>query len=292
METDIITPTSSTSVGFNVTSDAGYHRRLDVFSADAPAADWAIYPDSATLEVVWGRHVANPTGRYLYSGVVTNAASLSSVSKLGKIAMGRGHTLSNSYYLPAAYSVGGGAVGICPAGFHPRGEDSVGRIGSTTGRTLSHLSHTEGQIADRYWCRSDLRFLRRFHPYTRPGLPLHPQAQNMSATVAFFVYGRVNCFYTADSSSQPAGSGTTGLVSVGDNAFGCDYPYHPLPLCDPDPDNGSDSDWRAYTAPEIANCWNGHPAFQQNSRNRLRQRSSRPAAAGWFHSRRLRDRRA
>ena len=74
----------------------------------------------------------------------------------------------------------------------------------------------------------------------------------MSATAAFFVYGRVNCFYTANSDTQPTGSETTGLESLGNNAYGCDYPYHPLPLCDPDPDNGSDSDWRAYTRTEIA----------------------------------------
>ena len=247
---------STASSSFAVTSDAGYQRRLDVFSADAPAADWAIYPDSATLEVVWGRKTANPTGRYLYSGLVTNAASLNSVSKLGKIAMGTGHSRPASGYLSSAYSVGGGSVGICPAGFHPRGEDSVGRIGNTTGRTLSHLDHAEGQIADKYWCRSDLRFLRKLYPYTRTGVTLHPQAQNMSATEAFYAYGRVNCFYTANlpaGQTDPAdGSGTTGLKDLGDNAYGCEYPYHPLPLCDPDPDNGSDSDWRAYTAPEIA----------------------------------------
>ena len=246
---------STASSSFAVTSDAGYQRRLDVFSADAPAADWAIYPDSATLEVVWGRKTANPTGRYLYSGLVTNAASLNSVSKLGKIAMGTGHSRPASGYLSSAYSVGGGSVGICPAGFHPRGEDSVGRIGNTTGRTLSHLDHAEGQIADKYWCRSDLRFLRKLYPYTRTGVTLHPQAQNMSATEAFYAYGRVNCFYTANlpaGQTDPAdGSGTTGLKDLGDNAYGCEYPYHPLPLCDPDPDNGSDSDWRAYTAPEI-----------------------------------------
>ena len=247
---------STASSSFAVTSDAGYQRRLDVFSADAPAADWAIYPDSATLEVVWGRKTANPTGRYLYSGLVTNAASLNSVSKLGKIAMGTGHSRPASGYLSSAYSVGGGSVGICPAGFHPRGEDSVGRIGNTTGRTLSHLDHAEGQIADKYWCRSDLRFLRKLYPYTRTGVTLHPQAQNMSATEAFYAYGRVNCFYTANlpagQTDPAAGSGTTGLKDLGDNAYGCEYPYHPLPLCDPDPDNGSDSDWRAYTAPEIA----------------------------------------
>ena len=240
-----------------VTSDVGYQRRLDVFSADAPAADWAIYPDSATLEVVWGRYTANATGRDFYARQVS-LGTLATVAKLGKVAMGNSTALGYDRFLARAQSVGGTHTGsICPEGFHPRGEDSVGRIGNTTGRTLSHLSHAEGQIADRFWCRSDLRFLRKFFPYTRPGVTLHPQAQGMSATAAFFVYGRVNCFYTADhypaTAADPApGSGTTGLESLGDSAYGCDYPYHPLPLCDPDPDNNSDSDWRAYTGPEIA----------------------------------------
>ena len=243
---------SSSSVG--VTSDAGYQRRLDVFSTRAPAADWAVYPSSATLEVVWGSYTANPTGRYLYSRQVS-ASTLGSVAKLGKIAMpasGGSYSLYNNRYLSSAYSVGGGSIAICPAGFHPRGEDSVERIGNTTGRTLSHLTHAEGQIADRYWCRSDLRFLRKLYPYTRPGVALHPQAQNMSATEPFYAYGRVNCFYTADTATQPQNSGTTGVKSIGNSSYGCEYPYHPLPQCDPDPDNGSDTDWRAYTATEIA----------------------------------------
>ena len=148
---------STSTAPFGVTSNAGYQRRLDVFSGDAPATDWATYPNSATLEVVWGSFVAN---------------------------------------------------------------------------------------------------LRKLYPYTRPGVALHPQAQNMSATEAFYAYGRMNCFYTANlpagQTDPAAGSGTRGLKDLGDNAFGCEYPYHPLPLCDPDPDKGSNSDWRAYTAPEIA----------------------------------------
>ena len=243
---------ASNTTPFPITSDTHYHRRLDVFSADAPATDWAIYPSTATLNVVWGQQTNNATGRDLYSTPIYSAASLNSVSKLGKIAATiGGSSLSNAIYLSAPYDAGGA---ICPSGFHPRGEDSADRIGNTTGRTLSHLTHAEGQIADRYWCRSDLRFLRKFYPYTRPGVALHPQAQSMSATSAFLAYGRVNCFYTANrlTSADPVpGSETTGLKSVGDNAYDCEYPYHPLPLCDPDPDNGSNTDWRAYTKTEI-----------------------------------------
>ena len=245
------------AAGLPITSDSGYHRRLDVFSSDAPATDWAIYPDTATLNVVWGRFDANATGRDFYASQVSSVSDLSSVATLGKIAATGAPSIGSSLFLSSAYDVGGTA-GICPDGFHPRGADSVNRIGNTTGRTLSHLTHAEGQIADKYWCRSDVRFLRKLFPYTRPGVALHPQAQNMSATEAFYAYGRVNCFYTANlpagQTDPAAGSGTTGLKDLGDNAFGCEYPYHPLPLCDPDPDNGSTSDWRAYGAPEIADA--------------------------------------
>ena len=242
---------------YGVTSDADYQRRLDVFSTDAPSADWAIYPNSATLEVVWGRRSAISAGRDFYSSRPT-AATLATAAKFGKVAVQPNTGNENLYSLYNNRYLSNADSSICPQGFHPRGEDSVNRIGNTTGRTLSHLTHAEGQIADRYWCRSDLRFLRKLYPYTRPGVTLHPQAQNMSATEAFYAYGRVNCFYTANllaGQTDPAsGSGTTGLKDLGDNAYGCEYPYHPLPLCDPDPDNGSDSDWRAYTAPEIANA--------------------------------------
>ena len=239
------------SYSHGITSDANYQRRLDVFTTDAPAVDWAIYPVGATLEALWGQTTSFPAGRDFYSSLPT-AATLATAAKFGKVAVPPNtgsedlYSLFNNSYLSAA------SASLCPSGFHPRGEDSVTRIGHTTGRTLSHLSRSEGRVADRFWCRSDLRFLRKFYPYTRPGVTLHPDAQGMSATAAFYVYGRVNCFYTANSESQPAGSETTGLEYLGDNAYGCEYPYHPLPLCDPDPDNGSDSDWRAYTAPEIA----------------------------------------
>ena len=225
---------NNTGNAYGVTSDAGYWRRVDVFSEDAPAKDWAIYPDTATLAVVWGTYTAIPMGREFYGSRPT-ASTLADMDVTEKIGISPNtgttvYSLYNSRYLPAAQSIGGSG-GICPAGFHPRGEDSYNRIGNTTGRTLSGLTHAEGVVADKYWCRTDLRFSRKLYPYTRPGVTLHSQADGMSLTQAFYAYGRINCFYTADSSTQPNGSATTGVESIGGSAYSCSYPYHPLPKC-------------------------------------------------------------
>lgn len=63
--------------------------------------------------------------------------------------------VASAEYLPYA-------SGLCPDEFHPRGEDSYERIGGGTGRTLGGVSHSVGKTADKYWCRSDLRYLRSF----------------------------------------------------------------------------------------------------------------------------------
>ena len=141
--------------------------------------------------------------------------------------------------------------GLCPAGFHPRGEDSVDRIGSHTGRTLTGLTHAQGSIADRYWCRSDLRFGRRFHPEFHRGVAKHRQA----ATKEFTAYGRLNCYFTAFGAAYKASgtnlsSLTRGIHRDSSGGMVCSYLF-PIPQCDPDPDNGSNTDWRDYTAEEL-----------------------------------------
>ena len=133
---------------------------------------------------------------------------------------------------------------LCRPEFHPRGEDSTDRIGRSTGRTLSTLRQADAQIADRYWCRSDLRYHRRFKVEHHTGVTeaqRHPQARGMTAGTAFSAYGRLGCYYT-----------TTGQTQItGTSAYECGYMF-PLPQCDPDPDNGDSTDWRDYTAAEIA----------------------------------------
>ena len=144
-------------------------------------------------------------------------------------------------------------AGLCPSGFHPRGEDSVDRIGSHTGRTLTGLTHAQGSIADRYWCRSDLRFGRRFHPEFHTGVAKHRQA----ATKEFTAYGRLNCYFTAFSEEAYKARGanlssyTAGIHRDSSGGMVCSYLF-PIPQCDPDPDNGSSTDWRDYTAAEVA----------------------------------------
>ena len=132
---------------------------------------------------------------------------------------------------------------LCAWGFHPRGEDSYQRIGGNTGRSLTGLTHAVGRIADRFWCRSDVRYERRFKAEHHTGVTeaqRHPQAINMAAGTVFSAYGRLGCYYTA----------TSGKTITGTTASKCDY-YFPLPKCDPNPGNGSDSDWRYYTNKEI-----------------------------------------
>ena len=132
---------------------------------------------------------------------------------------------------------------LCIGDFHPRGEDSYQRIGGSTGRSLTGLSHAAGRTADRFWCRSDVRYERRFKAEHHTGVTeaqRHPQARNMDAGTVFSAYGRLGCYYTA----------TSGKTITGTTASKCDY-YFPLPKCDPNPGNGSDSDWRNYTNREI-----------------------------------------
>lgn len=47
---------------------------------------------------------------------------------------------------------------------HPRGEDSSIALSSGSGRTLSSLNDGESfKTANRYWCRSDVRYDRVFY---------------------------------------------------------------------------------------------------------------------------------
>jgi len=141
--------------------------------------------------------------------------------------------LSNvAYHLPKAKS-----VDLCPSLFHPRGEDSYQRIGRSTGRSLTGLSHTVGRTADRFWCRSDLRYERRFavEVHDLPdGIIAYAGAP---ASGTFTAYGRLGCYYTATGQTQ---IGTT-------SARKCGYRF-PMPRCDSNRDGAAD---REYTAAEI-----------------------------------------
>ena len=128
---------------------------------------------------------------------------------------------------------------MCPAGSHPRGEDSLYKIGSDTGRTLTSISGWwQAQLADRYWYRSDIRYPIRYAPNsitgttcgTGGGAPGCPSGVTVPPG-NFRAWGRVNCYYTA--------------LSI-DSSGKCVYP-HPVPLCT-DSDTGTQ---RRFTEAEL-----------------------------------------
>ena len=138
-----------------------------------------------------------------------------------------------AYHLTKAKS-----VALCPSLFHPRGEDSYQRIGRSTGRSLTGLSHIVGRTADRFWCRSDLRYERRFAVEVHD-LPSGIIAYSgASASGTFTAYGRLGCYYTA---TVPK------LIKNSARAYECGYRF-PMPRCDSNRDGRAD---REYTAAEV-----------------------------------------
>ena len=138
-----------------------------------------------------------------------------------------------AYHLTKAKS-----VALCPSLFHPRGEDSYQRIGRSTGRSLTGLSHTVGRTADRFWCRSDLRYERRFAVEVHD-LPAGIIAYaGAPASGTFTAYGRLGCYYTATAPK---------LIKNSARAYECGYRF-PMPRCDSNKDGIAD---REYTAAEI-----------------------------------------
>ena len=138
-----------------------------------------------------------------------------------------------AYHLTKAKS-----VALCPSLFHPRGEDSYQRIGRSTGRSLTGLSHIVGRTADRFWCRSDLRYERRFAVEVHD-LPSGIIAYSGApASGTFTAYGRLGCYYTATAPK---------LIKNSARAYECGYRF-PMPRCDSNRDGRAD---REYTAAEI-----------------------------------------
>ena len=211
----------------------GYRVRADGWRTSS-GYHLAIYPSGTTWTIPEGTQNGRFGGQQSWHGISYSRGS----AVVTRVARPVGGVVSGGY-LP-------NVPGLCPARFHPRGEDSIQRIGSYTGRTLTGLTHARGKVADRYWCRSDLRFARAFETQNH-GVALHPAAAGM--TGAFQSYGRLNCYYTAFSVSSHA-SYTQGIRPASSGGLVCSYLF-PIPQCDPDTDNGSDSDWRDYTAEEL-----------------------------------------
>ena len=148
---------------------------------------------------------------------------------------------SRLVHLSHAQDAGGG---WCPAGWHPRGQDSLFAIGPSTGRTLTSLdSERLSKLADSYWCRSDVRYTLKFNaeqhdcgtvPYRGPCSS--PTGVTLPAAGSDFgSYGRKNCYKT--------------MTGYDIAAAECEYAF-PLPRCDSDGDGTAD---REFSAAEIAN---------------------------------------
>ena len=150
-------------------------------------------------------------------------------------------SFNSAGHLGMPMAIGGTSPGVwCPTDFHPRGEDALQRVGRGSGRTLTSLaSDAKIQQADKFWCRSDVRYRINYKKQT------HSQTCGTSPRTAcpsgvtlpndrFTAYGRVNCYYTVIS-----------LDTASDNT--CRY-YHPIPQCT-DPDSNAK---REYTSAELA----------------------------------------
>ena len=178
------------------TAGSGYVSRVDAGST------LAVSPSGTTLSVPTPNWPAwkDQNGNVSWS-------SLTSFNSTGHLA------------LPMA--IGGTQSGVwCPTDFHPRGEDALQRVGRGSGRTLTSLaSDTKIAQADKFWCRSDVRYQINYKKQT------HSQTCGPSLRTAcpsgvtlpndrFTAYGRVNCYYTVIS-----------LNTASDNT--CRY-YHPI----------------------------------------------------------------
>ena len=144
-------------------------------------------------------------------------------------------------HLSHAQDAGGG---WCPAGWHPRGQDSTYLIGGSTGRTLTSLNGLAlSQVADAHWCRSDVRYTLKFiaqqHICSNSFFTFNCRAPTgvsvPDAGDDFGSYGRKNCYKT--------------MTGYNIASAECEYVF-PLPRCDSDGDGTAD---REFSAAEIAN---------------------------------------
>ena len=147
-------------------------------------------------------------------------------------------------HLSAAQDAGGG---WCLADWHPRGQDAAYAISNSTGRTLSSInSEALLKLADAHWCRSDVRYELKFtaQQHNTCGTNRNQACAGPPGVVLpvvgtdFPSYGRKNCYKT--------------MTGYDEANAECEYVF-PLPKCDPDPDNGTETDWREFNAAEVDN---------------------------------------
>ena len=210
--------------GYKATSDNDYLNRADGNTSGGRRYPRAISPNTAGWTVP-----ENTSGGGVFSHPVWHGTS--SLVSPGVYGFVVAHSNGN----PANHLTKAKSEDLCRSGFHPRGEDSSDRIAGGTGRSLTGLSHATGQIADRFWCRSDLRYLRSFKAehHTSLGQNVIRHADAVAAGSVFTAYGRLNCYYTS-----------TAITTLGNGGYRCVYMF-PLPQCT---DNGTK---REFTKAEL-----------------------------------------
>ena len=210
--------------GYKATSDNDYLNRADGNTSGGRRYPRAISPNTAGWTVP-----ENTSGGGVFSHPVWHGTS--SLVSPGVYGFVVAHSNGN----PANHLTKAKSEDLCRSGFHPRGEDSSDRIAGGTGRSLTGLSHANAQIADRYWCRSDLRYLRSFKAehHTSLGQNVIRHADALAAGSVFTAYGRLNCYYTS-----------TAITTLDNDGYRCVYMF-PLPQCT---DNGTK---REFTKAEL-----------------------------------------
>lgn len=126
---------------------------------------------------------------------------------------------------------------MCPADFHPRGEDSADLIGGNTDRTLTSLTgSSKVRQASQFWCGSDVRYRIGYKKQTHAqtcGTSEDSPSCLAGVTLAddlFDAFGRVNGYYTFIS-----------LDTANRNT--CQH-HHPVPQCT-DADSNAKREWTA-----------------------------------------------
>ena len=165
--------------------------------------------------------------------VAKSARSGGSVNWVPDFSQVSGVTIRNAKALGWGFFQGGGHFGAyCPSLLHPRGEDAVRRIGTGTGRTLSSLKlEANVQTGNRFWCRSDKRYVISYETEIEPGVTCSSTDSAPPCPIEFRLpangeearyYGRVNCYRTVLELKTTATSQT--------DRNSCAYIF-PLPQC-------------------------------------------------------------
>ena len=224
---DRVVSSNSSSNGFWV-SNGRIHYTTQHRSTYADRVDLEVGSDVQYAVVPGGTKFVIPA-----TPVVKSARSGGSVRWVPDFSQVSGVTIGNAKALGWGYFQGGGHFGAyCPALLHPRGEDAVRRIGTGTGRTLSSLKlEANVQTANRFWCRSDKRYVISYETEIEPGVtcsstdsaPPCPSRFELPANgEEARYYGRVNCYRTVLELKTTATSQT--------DRNSCAYIF-PLPQC-------------------------------------------------------------